>query len=87
MLMEGAVVDITLIALPSSTKNDKCECDPEMHQTKKDNQWHFGMKAQTGADGYSGLVHPVVGTAANVNDVTQVRIRAKVEHPLRVIKR
>jgi hypothetical protein len=45
MLKTGTVVDATLIAAPSSTKNDKGECDPEMHQTKKGNQWHFGMKA------------------------------------------
>ena len=71
MLKTGTVVDATLIAAPSSTKNDKGERDPEMHQTKKGNQWHFGMKAHIGVDADSGLVHTVVGTAANVNDVTQ----------------
>jgi IS5 family transposase len=60
-----------LIAAPSSTKNQDGERDPEMHQTKKGNQWHFGMKAHIGVDADSGLVHTVVGTAANVNDVTQ----------------
>jgi IS5 family transposase len=65
------VVDATLIAAPSSTKNSSGERDPEMHQTKKGNQWHFGMKAHIGVDADSGLVHTVVGTAANVNDVTQ----------------
>ena len=70
MLREGTVVD-ALIAAPSSTKNDKGERDPEMHQTKKGNQWHFGMKAHIDVDADSGLVHTVVGTAANVNDVTQ----------------
>ena len=64
-------MDATLIAAPSSTKNQDGECDPEMHQTKKGNQWHFGMKAHIGVDADSGLVHTVVGTAANVNDVTQ----------------
>lgn len=71
MLREGTVVDATLIAAPSSTKNKGGERDPEMHQTKKGNQWHFGMKAHIGVDADSGLVHTVVGTAANVNDVTQ----------------
>jgi len=71
LLKQGTVVDATLIAAPSSTKNDSGERDPEMHQTKKGNQWHFGMKAHIGVDADSGLVHTVVGTAANVNDVTQ----------------
>ena len=71
MLRQGTVVDATLIAAPSSTKNSTGTRDPEMHQTKKGNQWHFGMKAHIGVDADSGLVHTVVGTAANVNDVTQ----------------
>ena len=71
MLKQGTVVDATLIAAPSSTKNQDGERDPDMHQTKKGNQWHFGMKAHIGVDADSGLVHTVVGTAANVNDVTQ----------------
>lgn len=71
MLRTGTVVDATIIAAPSSTKNKNGERDPEMHQTKKGNQWHFGMKAHIGVDAESGLVHTVIGTAANVNDVTQ----------------
>lgn len=71
LLKMGTVVDATLIAAPSSTKNKKGERDPEMHQTKKGNQWHFGMKAHIGVDAESGLVHSVIGTAANVHDVTQ----------------
>ena len=71
LLKSGTVVDATLIAAPSSTKNSSGERDPEMHQTKKGNQWHFGMKAHIGVDADSGLVHTAVGTAANVNDVTQ----------------
>ena len=71
MLKTGTVVDATLIAAPSSTKNSSGERDPEMHQAKKGNQWHFGMKAHIGVDADSGLVHTVIGTAANVNDVTQ----------------
>ena len=71
MLKSGTVVDATLIAAPPSTKNRTGERDPEMHQTKKGNQWHFGMKAHIGVDAESGLVHTVIGTAANVNDVTQ----------------
>jgi IS5 family transposase len=71
LLREGTLVDATLIAAPSSTKNLKKERDPEMHQTKKGNQWYFGMKAHIGADQDSKLVHTVVVTAANVADVTQ----------------
>ena len=71
ILKEGTMVDATLIAAASSTKNQGGERDPEMHQVKKGNQWHFGMKAHIGVDADSGLVHTVVGTAANVNDVTQ----------------
>ena len=71
MLKTGTVVDVTLIAAPSSTKNSTGGRDPEMHQTKKGNQWHFGMKAHIGVDAESGLVHTVIGTAANVDDVTQ----------------
>ena len=71
LLKTGTVVDATLIAAPSSTKNKTGERDPEMHQAKKGNQWHFGMKAHIGVDADSGLVHTVIGTAANVGDVTQ----------------
>ncbi|MBW7832193.1 MAG: IS5 family transposase [Simplicispira suum] len=71
MLKSGTVADATLIAAPSSTKKKDGKRDPEMHQTKKGNQWHFGMKAHIGADAHSGLVHTEVGTAANVNDMTQ----------------
>jgi IS5 family transposase len=71
LLREGTLVDATLIAAPSSTKNAKRERDPEMHQTKKGNQWYFGMKAHIGADRDSQLVHTVVVTAANVADVTK----------------
>ena len=73
MLREGSIVDATIIAAPSSTKNAKGKRDPEMHQTKKGKQWHFGMKAHIGVDAASGLVHTVIGTAANVNDVTQAQ--------------
>jgi IS5 family transposase len=69
MLRTGTVVDATLIAAPSSTKNAAGERDPEMRQTKKGNNWYFGMKAHIGVDAVSGLVHTVVGTAANVNDL------------------
>ena len=128
----GTIVDATIIAAPSSTKNQAGARDPEMHQTKKGNQWHFGMKAHIGVDADSGLVHHVTCTAANEADVTQAHkllhgkeatihgdsgytgadkrdelegvkagfliaekrwehykasVRAKVEHPFRVIKR
>jgi len=65
------VVDATLIAAPSSTKNALGERYLEMHQTKKGNQWYFGMEAHIGVDAESGLVHTVRGTAANVNDVVE----------------
>jgi transposase, IS5 family len=71
MLKAGTVVDATLIAAPSSTKNASGERDPEMHQSKKGNQWHFGMKAHIGVDAESGLVHTVRGTSGNVNDVVE----------------
>ena len=70
MLRAGTAVDATLISAPSSTKNAEGERDPEMKQTKKGNNWYFGMKARIGVDAASGLVHTVVGTAANVNDLT-----------------
>lgn len=73
LLRQGTIVDATIIAAPSSTKNEGGERDPDMHQTKKGNQWHFGMKAHIGVDAESGLVHTVVGTAAHVNDVTQAQ--------------
>jgi len=71
LLREGTLVDATLIAAPPSTQNQKREHDPEMHQTKKGNQWYFGMKAHIGADRDSKLVHTVVVTAANVADITK----------------
>ena len=71
MLRSGTVVDATLISAPSSTKNASGERDPEMHQSKKGQQWYFGMKAHIGVDAESGLVHTVRGTAGNVNDVTE----------------
>ena len=71
MLRAGTVVDATLIAAPSSTKNHSAERDPEMHQSKKGNQWYFGMKAHIGVDAESGLVHTVRGTSGNVHDVVE----------------
>jgi transposase, IS5 family len=71
MLKEGTVVDATIIAAPSSTKNQDGQRDPEMHQTKKGNQWHFGMKAHIGVDAESGITHTLVTTPAHTNDVTQ----------------
>ena len=71
LMREGTIVDATIIAAPPSTKNARRERDPEMHQTKKGNQWYFGMKAHIGVDAKSGLVHRVSGTAANVADIAQ----------------
>ena len=69
-LRGGTIVDATIIAAPSSTKNGDGRRDPEMHQTRKGNQWYFGMKAHIGVDDESGLVHHVECTAANASDVT-----------------
>ena len=71
-LSDEGVEDAILINAPSSTKNREKERDPEMHQTKKGNQCHFGMKCHTGVDAGSGFVHTVEATAANVHDVTVV---------------
>jgi IS5 family transposase len=67
----GSIVDATIIAAPSSTKNATGERDPEMHQTKKGNQWYFGMKAHIGVDAGTGYVHSVTCTAANVHDLDE----------------
>ncbi len=71
LMREGTIVDATILAAPSSTKNAARARDPEMHQAKKGNQWYFGMKAHIGADAQSGLVHSMSTTAANVSDVAQ----------------
>ena len=71
LLKTGTVVDATLIAAPSSTKNKDNKRDPEMHSSKKGQQMYFGMKAHIGADAESGLVHTVRGTSGNVHDVTE----------------
>jgi transposase, IS5 family len=71
LLRAGTLVDATLLAAPPSTKNREKKRDPEMHQTRKGNQWYFGLKAHIGADRDSKLVHTVVVTAANVADITQ----------------
>lgn len=66
-------MDATTIEAPSSTKNKKNERDPDMHQTKKGNEWHFGMKAHIGVDAQSGLTHTLVTTAANEHDLNQLK--------------
>jgi IS5 family transposase len=71
-LSGGTIVDATIIAAPSSTKNEDKARDPEMHQTKKGNQWYFGMKVHIGVDSASGLVHSASITAANVHDSQQL---------------
>lgn len=67
---QGTIIDATLIAAPSSTKNEKKESDPEMHQTCKGKQWYFGKKVHIGVDSESGLIHSVETTAAHVHDLT-----------------
>ena len=72
MMKQGTLVDATLIEAPCSTKNKRGERDGEMHQTKKGNQWYFGMKAHIGVDAKSGLTHSLKTTAANEHDLNQV---------------
>jgi IS5 family transposase len=69
-MKQGTIIDATLIAAPSSTKNKDGKRDPEMHQTCKGKQRHFGMKIHAGVDKDSGLIHSIVTTAANVHDLT-----------------
>ncbi len=69
-MRQGTIVDAILIAAPCSTKNNAGKRDPEMHQTKKGNQWYYGMKVHIGVDKDSGLIHSVVTTAANVHVLT-----------------
>lgn len=71
LLKTGTVVQAKLIASPTSTKNDEGERAPEMHQTKKGNQWHFGMKAHIDVDADSGLVHTFKTTASKAHEITQ----------------
>ena len=72
ILKKGTIVDSTIIEAPSSTKNKKKERDPDAHQVKKGNTWHFGYKAHIGVDQDSGLVHSIEVTGANTHDVTMV---------------
>ena len=74
LLREGTIVDATIIEAAPSTKNKQKQRDPEMHQTKKGNEWHFGMKAHIGVDMDSGLVHTVSATAAHVADIAQTAV-------------
>ena len=67
----GSIVDASIISAPSSTKNQEGKRDPEMHQTKKGNQWYHGMKIHSGVDAGSGYVHTITGTAANVHDIEE----------------
>jgi IS5 family transposase len=67
----GSIIDATLIKAPSSTKNASGKRDPEMHQTKKGNEWYFGMKAHIGVDAGTGYVHTLTATAANAHDITE----------------
>ena len=69
-ITRGTIVDATILHAPSSTKNREQQRDPEMHQTRKGNQWYFGMKAHVGADSQTKIIHTVVATAANVADST-----------------
>ncbi len=71
-LREGSIVDATIISAPTSTKNQSSARDPEMHQVKKGNEWHFGMKMHIGVDDSLGLIHSISTTPANVHDITQV---------------
>ena len=83
LMRADTIVDATIIAALSSTKNEDKARDPEMHQAKKGNQWHFGMKAHIGVDAESRLVHSLVGTAPNVIDVTQAGALCMAKRTLR----
>lgn len=72
MMKQGSLVNATIIEAPSSTKNKREQRDPEMHQTKKGNQWYFGLKAHIGVDAKSGLTHSLETTSANEHDLNQV---------------
>jgi len=77
----GTVVDASLIAAPKSTKNQSGKRDPEMHQTKKGNEWYFGMKVHAGVDAATGYVHTLTGTSANVHDVSETsKLIRKEDH-------
>ena len=77
----GTIVDASLIAAPKSTKNQSGKRDPEMHQTKKGNEWYFGMKVHTGVDAATGYVHTLTGTSANVHDVSETsKLIRKEDH-------
>ena len=69
ILREGSIVDATILSAPSSTKNSSGERDPEMYQTRKGNEWHFGMKMHIGTDDAFGLIHSIATTSANVHDI------------------
>lgn len=71
ILKEGTIIDASIVAAPTSTKNKEGERDPEMHQVKKGNEWHFGMKMHIGVDAELGLVHSLSTTSANVHDITE----------------
>lgn len=71
IMQGGTIVDATIINAPSSTKNKEKKRDPEMHQTKKGNEWRFGMKCHVGVDAGTGYVHTITATSANVHDITQ----------------
>ena len=70
LLKEGTIIDATIIAAPSSNKNEEKARDPEMHQTKKGNEWHFGMKMHIGVDDTFGVIHSLETTAANAHDLS-----------------
>lgn len=71
LIKEGTLMDATIIEAPSSTKNKVGERDPEMHQTKKGSQWHFGLKAHIGVGARTGLTHSLETTTANEHDLNQ----------------
>ena len=71
MMQGGTIVDAAIIVAPSSTKNREGKRDPEMHQTKKGNQWYHGMKVHSDVDAGSGYVHTITGTAANVHGIEE----------------
>lgn len=87
MMKGGTIVDATIINAPSSTKNAEKKRDPEMHQTKKGNEWKFGMKCHIGVDAGSGLVHTMTVTAANTHDITQAAALIREDDMVAILHR
>ncbi|TCN90535.1 DDE family transposase [Shewanella fodinae] len=86
MMLQGTLMDTTIIKVPSSTQNRQNQHDSDMSQTQKGNEWHFGIKARIGVDAKSGLTHSLVTTSANAHDLSQLDNLQHSEAPVRLCK-